>query len=225
MAKTISIAIDGPAGAGKSSAAKALAKKMSFIYMDTGALYRAVGLYCLRQGVALLKDEESVAPHLKDIVIEIKFIEGNQHVFLNGEDVSSLIRTQEVSMAASDVSSIPKVRAFLLDLQRNIASTTNLIMDGRDIGTVILPDADVKIFLTASAQARAQRRTLELKNKGEKVEYEQVLKEIIERDTNDSNREIAPLKVAEDAYVLDNSELNESQTVEKMEEIIKEKIG
>ncbi len=221
----VNIAIDGPAGAGKSSAAKALAKKMSFIYMDTGALYRAVGLYCLRQGVALLKDEESVAPHLKDIVVEIKFIEGNQHVFLNGEDVSSLIRTQEVSMAASDVSSIPKVRAFLLDLQRNIASTTNLIMDGRDIGTVILPDADVKIFLTASAQARAQRRTLELKNKGEKVEYEQVLKEIIERDTNDSTREIAPLKVAEGAYVLDNSELNESQTVEKMEEIIKEKIG
>ncbi len=218
----INIAIDGPAGAGKSSAAKALAKKMSFIYMDTGALYRSIGLYCLRNGVSELKNESVVAPHLKNIKIEIKFIDGAQYVFLNGEDVSSLIRTQEVSMAASDVSSVPKVREFLLDLQRNIASKTDLIMDGRDIGSVILPNADVKIFLTASPEARAQRRTLELEAKGEKVNYEEVLQQIIERDKNDSTRAIAPLKVADGAVVLDNSDIDEAETVKEMERIIKE---
>ncbi len=221
----INIAIDGPAGAGKSSAAKALAKKLSFIYMDTGALYRTVGLYCLRKGIKELKNEEAVGPCLDEISIEIKFIEGAQHVFLNGEDVSSLIRTQEVSMAASDVSSIPAVRTFLLNLQRNIAANNNLIMDGRDIGSVILPNAQVKIFLTASAQARATRRTLELKAKGEEVVYEEVLAQIIERDNNDSTRAIAPLKVAQGAVVVDNSLLNEAETVAEMERIIKEIIG
>ena len=220
----INIAIDGPAGAGKSSAAKALAKKMSFIYMDTGALYRSIGLYCIRAGVKELKNEALIAPLLKDISIEIKFIDGAQHVFLNGEDVSSLIRTQEVSMAASDVSSVPMVREFLLDLQRNIASETNLIMDGRDIGSVILPNADVKIFLTASPEARAKRRTLELEAKGEKAVYEEVLQQIIERDKNDSTRAIAPLKVADGAVVLDNSDIDEAETVAQMERIIKESL-
>jgi len=220
----INIAIDGPAGAGKSSAAKALAKKMSLIYMDTGALYRSIGLYCLREGVKELKNEAVVAPHLNNINIEIKFIDGAQHVFLNGEDVSSLIRTQEVSMAASDVSSVPKVREFLLDLQRDIAAKTNLIMDGRDIGSVILPNADVKIFLTASPEARAKRRTLELEAKGESVNYEEVLRQIIERDKNDSTRAIAPLKVADGAVILDNSDINEQETVAEMERIIKESL-
>ena len=218
----VNIAIDGPAGAGKSSAAKALAKKMSYIYMDTGALYRSIGLYCIRNGVTELKNEDAVAPLLKNIKIEIKFIDGAQHVFLNGEDVSSLIRTQEVSMAASNVSSIPKVREFLLDLQRNIAANTDLIMDGRDIGSVILPNADVKIFLTATPEARAKRRTLELEAKGEKVDYKEVLQQIIERDKNDSTRAIAPLKVADGAVILDNSDIDEAGTVAQMERIIKE---
>ncbi len=221
---SVNIAIHGPAGAGKSSAAKALAKKMSFIYMDTGALYRSIGLYCLRHNVKDLKNEAEIAPLLNDINIEIGFIEGTQHVFLNSEDVSDAIRTQEVSMAASAVSSVPKVREFLLDLQRDIAAKTDLIMDGRDIGSVILPNADVKIFLTASPEARAKRRTLELEAKGEKVVYEEVLSQIIERDKNDSTRAIAPLKVADGAVVVDNSELDEAGTVAEMERIIKEKL-
>lgn len=220
---SINIAIDGPAGAGKSSAAKALAKQLSFIYMDTGALYRTVGLYCLENGVEDFKNCDSVAALLPEIDIKIGFIDGAQHVFLNGEDVSSKIRTERISMAASAVSALPPVRAFLLDLQRNIAKENDLIMDGRDIGSVILPDADVKIFLTASPEARARRRFDELIAKGETADFAEVLRQIKERDYNDSTRAIAPLKQAEDAVLLDNSCLDREQTIEAMLNIVRER--
>ena len=221
----INIAIDGPAGAGKSSAAKILAKKLSFIYMDTGALYRTVGLYCLDNGVTDFKDSAKVESLLPSVNIAIKFMDGQQHVFLNGEDVSGKIRTERISMAASAVSALPAVRTFLLNLQRDIAAETNLIMDGRDIGSVILPDADVKIFLTASAESRAKRRTDELIAKGETADFNEVLKQIIERDTNDSTRAISPLIRAEDAVLLDNSELNLEETVEEMLSLIRKKVN
>ncbi len=221
----INIAIDGPAGAGKSSAAKILAKKLSFIYMDTGALYRTVGLYCLDNGVTDFKDSEKVESLLPDINIAIRFIDGRQHVFLNGEDVSGKIRTERISMAASAVSALLPVRTFLLNLQRDIAAETNLIMDGRDIGSVILPNADVKIFLTASAESRAKRRTDELIAKGEAADFNEVLKQIIERDTNDSTRAISPLIKAEDAVLLDNSEMNLEETVEEMLSLIRKKVN
>jgi len=202
----ISIAIDGPAGAGKSTVAKKVSAKLGFIYVDTGALYRAVGLYVLRKG-ASTTDQDAVTPLLADIRVELKFIDGAQRVFLNGEDVSESIRQNEVSMAASNVSAIPSVRAFLFDLQRKIAEENNIVMDGRDIGTVVLPHADAKIFLTATAEERARRRYLELEEKGQTVDYDQLLAEIKERDHNDSTRAIAPLKQAEDAVLVDTSKL------------------
>ncbi len=203
----LNIAIDGPSGAGKSTAAKLLSKNLGFLYIDTGALYRTVGLYCLRAGVSDLRCGKQVAPKLEEIQIELKFIDGAQRVLLNGEDVSDQIRTPEVSMAASDVSSIPCVREFLLELQRSIARENNVIMDGRDIGTVILPDAQVKFFLSASIEARARRRTKELKERGV-----------------DSSRAIAPLKAAEDALLIDNSALSLEETVALMERLIKERV-
>ena len=220
----LNIAIDGPSGAGKSTAAKLLSKNLGFLYIDTGALYRTVGLYCLRAGVSDLRCGKQVAPKLEEIQIELKFIDGAQRVLLNGEDASDQIRTPEVSMAASDVSSIPCVREFLLELQRSIARENNVIMDGRDIGTVILPDAQVKFFLSASIEARARRRTKELKERGVDAAYDTVLAEMEERDKNDSSRAIAPLKAAEDAVLIDNSALSLEEAVALMERLIKERV-
>lgn len=220
----INIAIDGPAGAGKSSIAKLVSKELGYIYVDTGALYRTVGLYSIRKGIDT-KDAEAVTATLKDIEIKLGFVDGAQHVFLNGEDVSDAIRTPEASMGASNVSAIPAVRTFLFDLQRDIAKNNNCIMDGRDIGTVVLPDAQIKLFLTASPEARAERRYKELIEKGEKVDFQDVLDDINKRDYQDSHREIAPLKQAEDALLVDNSGCNLEEGVALVMGIIKEKLN
>lgn len=211
--KTKKIAIDGPAGAGKSSVAKAVAKRLGFVYVDTGAMYRAVGLMVLKNGKNP-KIKEDVLSVLGDINIDIKYFDGVQNIFLNGENVSELIRTPEVSVAASDVAVIGEVRRKLVELQRDLAKRNNVIMDGRDIGTRVLPDADVKIFLTASAKERAQRRFKELKEKNIPCNFEEVLQEIKYRDKNDSEREIDPLRPASDSIVFDTTGL----TVEESEE-------
>ena len=220
----IKIALDGPSGAGKSTVAKAVAKRLSIVYVDTGALYRSIGLFIKRLGIDK-SDKESIIAQLKNIELSLQFKEGVQSVILNGEDVSGLIRTGEIAMYASAVSAIPEVRAFLLDTQRDIAHKNSVIMDGRDIGTVILPDAEVKIFMIASPEARAKRRYLELIEKGEGCTYEGVLKDIIERDKNDSTRAVAPAIPAEDAIFLDNSDLDIEGTVNKALEIIFSKVG
>ena len=220
----INIAIDGPAGAGKSSIAKLVSKELGYIYVDTGALYRTVGLYSIRKGIDT-KDAEAVTATLGDIEVKLGFVDGAQHVFLNGEDVSDAIRTPEASMGASNVSAIPAVRTFLFDLQRDIAKNNNCIMDGRDIGTVVLPDAQIKLFLTASPEARAQRRYKELIEKGEKVEFQDVLDDINKRDYQDSHREIAPLKQAEDAILVDNSGCNLEEGTKLVLDIIEKKLG
>lgn len=220
---SIAIAIDGPAGAGKSTISKAAAKRLGFIYIDTGALYRTVGLAATRAGVEP-KEGREVEELLASITVELTFNEkGEQVVLLNKEDVSGLIRTPEASMMASAISAVPSVRAFLLDLQRDIAKSNNVIMDGRDIGTVILPDAEVKIFLTASPEARATRRYKELKEKGMDVNYEDILQDVITRDYNDSHREIAPLKQADDAVLADTTEIDLEGSIELIISIIKEK--
>lgn len=224
MKKVINVAIDGPAGAGKSTISKAAAAKLGYIYIDTGALYRTVGVNALRKGTDV-KDALSVISTLTDdLKIELKFIDGEQRMFLGGEDVSEEIRTPEASMAASAVSAVPEVRKYLFDLQKNLAANNNCIMDGRDIGTVVLPDADVKIFLTASPEARAKRRHLELTEKGMDTKYADVLADMIERDYNDSHRAIAPLKQADDAVLADTSELNLQQSIELIISIIEGKI-
>ncbi|MBE6748913.1 MAG: (d)CMP kinase [Ruminococcaceae bacterium] len=220
----INVAIDGPAGAGKSTIARKAAAELGFIYVDTGALYRTVALNALRSGVKDTKNAEEVIPTLKNAEVSLKFIDGEQHVFLRDEDVSTAIRQNEVSMAASNVSSIPEVRAFLFDLQRNIAKNNDCIMDGRDIGTVVLPDAKIKIFLTASAEARADRRFKELQEKGQDVAYEVILKEIKERDYQDMNRATAPLKQAEDAVLVDTTEINLEESIALMISTIKERL-
>ncbi len=219
----INVAIDGPAGAGKSTVSCAAAKSVGYIYVDTGALYRAVGVNALRKGIDT-KDKTAVAESLKDISVDLVFENGEQKVLLNGENVSVEIRTPPASMAASDVSAVPEVRAFLFDLQRDIAARNNCIMDGRDIGTVVLPDAKVKIFLTASPEERAMRRYKELIEKGTQVEYKDVLDELIQRDYNDSHREIAPLKPAEDSVMLDTTGMNLEESVNEIIRIIKEKM-
>ncbi|MBR4050358.1 MAG: (d)CMP kinase [Clostridia bacterium] len=220
----INIAIDGPAGAGKSTIARSLAAKLGYIYVDTGALYRAVGVNAMRAGLDT-KNAEQVTSILGSTKVSLRFVDGEQRVFLGDEDVSLAIRTPEASMAASNVSAIPSVREFLFDLQRNIAKENNCLMDGRDIGTVVLPDAQVKIFLTASAQVRAKRRYDELLAKGMKAEYNEVLEEMIQRDYQDSHRAIAPLKQAEDAVLVDTSEMNLEQVLVALETIVKEKTG
>ena len=220
---TVAVAIDGPVGAGKSSIARTAAQRLGYIYCDTGALYRAVGLYCRRNGVDP-KSGDDVAAQLDDIRLEIRLDEGTQHVFLNGEDVSEEIRLPEISMAASAVSAIPAVRAALLDLQRDTAAKNSAIMDGRDIGTVVLPNADVKIFLTAKPEIRAKRRYDELVAKGKDVKFDDVLRELNERDYADTHRETAPLKQAEDAVLADTSELDFEQSVELVCGIIQDKI-
>lgn len=220
----IAIAIDGPAGAGKSTIAKLAAKELGFIYVDTGALYRAIGLCAYRNGIGS-KDADKIIDMLSDCKVELAFNDKKEQiVLLNGEDVSGFIRTPEISMYASDVSAIPEVRAFLLNLQRNMAKTNNIIMDGRDIGTVVLPDAQIKIFLTASAQVRAKRRYDELIEKGIDVKYEDVLSDVETRDYNDSHREIAPLKPADDGVIVDTSDLNLEQSVELLLNTMKERM-
>jgi cytidylate kinase len=219
----INIAIDGPAGAGKSTIAKTVSKELGYIYVDTGALYRTVGLNALRKGVDT-KDAEGVIATLDGLNVSLRFVDNEQRVFLGEEDVSAAIRQNEVSMAASNVSAIPKVREFLFDLQRDIAKNNNCIMDGRDIGTVVLPDAQIKLFLTASAEARADRRYKELVEKGQTVDYDVILKEIKERDYQDSHREIAPLKQADDAILVDSTEMDLPATINYMLNIIKERI-
>ena len=216
------IAIDGPSGAGKSSIAKAVAAKLGIVYVDTGALYRTVGYYVRSRGVTR-EDTAGMERCLPDIHIEVRYENGAQHVYLNGEDLGDKIREPEISMYASAVSAVPAVRAFLLDTQRDIAAKNSVIMDGRDIGTVILPNADVKIFMTASVQARAKRRTLELAAKGIDAKYEDVLREMEERDRNDREREVAPAVAAADAVLLDNSDLDVEQTVQAVLRIVEAK--
>lgn len=216
----INVAIDGPAGAGKSTIAKAAAKALGYIYVDTGALYRTVALGAVRAGV--LESDDGIAALLPNLQVELKFVDGRQHVYLNGEDVSDLIRTPEISMGASKVSAVPAVRAFLLDLQRDLAKKNNVIMDGRDIATVVLPNAQVKIFLSATPECRARRRYKELVEKGQTVTYEDVLADVNRRDYQDSHREIAPLKPSADSIMADTSELDLQQSTDLIINIIRE---
>ena len=218
-----SIAIDGPAGAGKSSVAKEAAKALGFVYVDTGALYRAVALYMLRHGITP-SDAEAVEAALPAVTVDLRYEPDGQHVLLCGEDVSDAIRMPEVSTAASDCSAIPAVRKFLFSLQTGMAERYDVLMDGRDIGTVVLPNAQVKIFLTASAEERARRRCRQLKEKGVEADYEKTRREIRERDEQDMNRETAPLKPAEDSVLLDTSELDFRGSVEKLLEIVRERM-
>lgn len=220
---SINVAIDGPAGAGKSTIARRAAKELGFIYVDTGALYRTVGLFSIRKGFDT-KDAEKVISTLGDIKITLGFKDGEQRVYLNEEDVSEAIRTPEASMGASNVSAIPKVREFLFDLQKNIAKENDCLMDGRDIGTVVLPDAQVKIFLTASPETRAKRRYDELIAKGTDVKFEDVLDDLIKRDYQDTHRDIAPLKQADDAVLVDTSSLTFDGSLEAVKNVIKEKL-
>ena len=225
--KHINIAIDGPGGAGKSTISKAVAKKLGIIYVDTGALYRTVGYFARENGLSVedVKVSELITPLLDKIAIEIKYVEGTQHVHLNGEDLGDKIRQPDISMYASAVSSVPNVRAFLLEAQKELAKKNSVIMDGRDIGTVILPDADVKIFLTASNEARATRRYNELIAKGQNVKYEDVLNEMNERDHADSTRSAAPLKAADDAIYFDNSDYDFEESVEYITKIVEDRTG
>ncbi len=220
----ISIAIDGPAGAGKSTIAKAVAKQLEYIYADTGALYRSIALNAINSGTNT-DNEAEINELLSNTKVEIKFIDGEQRVFLNSQDVSDKIRTTEVSMMASKVSAIAAVRDFLLELQRELARENNVIMDGRDIGTVVLPQAQVKIFLTASAQCRAKRRYKDYLAAGNtKESYEQILADIQQRDYNDSHRAVAPLRPAEDSVIVDTSDDTLEQSVEKITAVVNSKI-
>ncbi|MBQ3915477.1 MAG: (d)CMP kinase [Ruminococcus sp.] len=218
---TINIAIDGPAGAGKSTIAKMVSAKLGYIYVDTGALYRTVALYITENNIP----DEDIEKSLEKADVSLRFIDGAQRVFLGDRDVSDVIRTPEISMAASRTSAIPAVRAYLFETQQKIARENNIIMDGRDIGTVVLPNADVKIFLTASAEERANRRYKELAEKPDCPPYEDILKDIIQRDYQDMHREIAPLKQAEDAVLVDTTELNLEQSAEAIVKVIRDKTG
>ena len=219
-----SIAVDGPSGAGKSSLSKAVAKNYGIIYVDTGAMYRTIGLYCLRNEIDV-HDAAALEQAYPEIHIDIRYdADGLQRMILNGEDVTEAIRQPAVSIAASDVSAMPSCRAFLLETQRAFARTNSVIMDGRDIGTVVLPDADLKIYLTASAEARAQRRLKELKEKGMEATFEETLRDIEYRDYQDTHRETAPLKQADDAILIDTSELDYDQSLDLLCSIVAEKI-
>lgn len=219
-----SIAIDGPAGAGKSTLARRIAGELGFIYVDTGALYRTVALYLIREGIEA-SQAAAVEKALENIRVDIRFEDGVQQVYLNGERVSDLIRTPEVSMKASSSSALPCVRRFLLEQQRQMARAHDVVMDGRDIGTVVLPEADVKIFLTASPEERARRRYEELTEKGQTVSFEEVLRDMKQRDAQDENRAVAPLKPAEDALRVDTTGETLSQSVARMTGIIRERLG
>lgn len=218
------IAIDGPAGAGKSTIAKLVAKELSFIYVDTGAMYRAMALYLLRQKVDIENPEE-IAEECKNAQISIQYADGEQVVFLNQENVNRFLRLEEVGNMASVSSANPDVRTHLLNLQRDLAKRYSVVMDGRDIGTTILPNADVKIFLTASSKTRAERRYLELKEKGTECDLNEIQKDIEERDFRDMNREVSPLRQAEDAILVDSSEMSISQVVKRILQIYEEKIS
>lgn len=223
--KNYSIAIDGPSGAGKSTLAKAIAAEMGIVYVDTGALYRSIGYYAWKNGVDP-KDAEAVTATLPNIKVDMCYSDdGLQHMLLCGEDVTKEIRLPQISMYASDVSAIPAVRAFLLDMQRDMAKRYNVIMDGRDIGTVVLPDADVKIFLTAPAEVRAQRRMKELAERGTPCAFEEVLRDIEQRDWNDSHRETAPLRQADDAVLVDNGDIDFEESKQQLLRVIKEALG
>ncbi len=217
--KTINIAIDGPGGAGKSSISRTIADELGFIHVDTGAMYRAIGLYAVRHDCL---SEEAITQEIKNIQVELKFISGMQRVLLCGEDVTDFIRSPEVTMAASRVSAVGAVRAHLLDLQKKIAAENNVIMDGRDIGAVILPHADLKIYLTASDEERASRRYLELREKPDCPTYEQILEDIRQRDYNDMHREIAPLQRAEDAVLVDTTNMGFNEVVEHISDMIRQ---
>ena len=220
----INVAIDGPSGAGKSTIARSAAAQLGYVYIDTGALYRTIGLNAMRTGADLSSAEEIEKTLTDNLSVELKFVDGEQRMFLGGEDVSAEIRTPEASMAASKVSAVPAVRAYLFDLQRNMAENNNCIMDGRDIGTVVLPNAQVKIFLTASPEARAQRRYKELLEKGIDVKYDDVLSDINKRDWDDSHRAIAPLKKADDAILCDTSDIDLPSSIELVIDTIKNNI-
>ena len=225
MKRHYSIAIDGPSGAGKSSLARRAAAAFGFIYVDTGPIYRTVGLACYRAGINC-KDAGAVEKILPRLNIQMRFnAAGEQRMYLDEEDVSSRIRMPEISICASDVSTLPVVRSYLLDMQRRMAKNSNVIMDGRDIGTVVLPDADLKIFMTASSAARAQRRLLELQGKGVKANFEDVFRDIEYRDQQDSTRAAAPLKAAEDAVILDTTNLNLEESYRLLCRTIEEKLG
>ncbi len=217
----INIAIDGPAGAGKSTIAKKVAKELSFIYVDTGAMYRAMALYLLEKGIS---GDEKIAEACHGADISIRYENGEQQVILNGENVTAFLRREEVGNMASVSSANPEVRAHLLKLQRTLAKENDVVMDGRDIGTTILPDAEVKIFLTASPETRANRRYLELTEKGETCDMNEILKTIIERDVRDMNRAVSPLKQAEDAVLVDSSEMGIDEVVEKILSVYREKV-
>lgn len=220
----ISVAIDGPSGAGKSTLARKAASILEYLYVDTGAIYRTVALSAVRRGIDPA-DAQRLVPTLQELDIRLEYADdGLQHMYLNGEDVSQAIRVHEISQYASTVSAIPEVRAFLLDLQRDLARTNNVIMDGRDIGTVVLPDAQVKIFLTASPESRAKRRHLELQQRGQDTDFDTVLRDIIKRDEQDTNRPIAPLRQAEDAVLVDTTHLNLEQSLQAILDVIREKI-
>ena len=219
-----SIALDGPGGAGKSTVAKRVAARKGIIYVDTGAMYRRIALFMLRNDVDV-SDINAVQPLLSKVDIQIRFEDGTQKIILNGEDVSTRIRENRVSLAASTVSRHKEVRSFLLDTQRNLAKQNSVIMDGRDIGTVVLPDAQVKIYLTADVKERAKRRFKELQEKGQEVSFDELLDEIKLRDYQDMNRDVAPLRQADDAVLLDTTDLDFDQVVEKVLEIIREKTG
>ena len=220
-----SVAIDGPSGAGKSSIARRTAGKLGFLYVDTGAIYRTVGLAVRRSGIGS-KDIDAIVSLLPKLDIALRYAEdGEQHMFLDGEDVSGEIRTPEISLYASDVSAFPQVRDYLMETQRRLARENDVIMDGRDIGTVVLPDAGLKIFLTASPEARARRRLLELREKGQETVFEDVLRDILLRDKNDSSRAAAPLKQAEDALLLDTTDLDFEQSCATVESMIRERFG
>lgn len=219
----IAIAIDGPAGAGKSTIAKKVASELGYIYVDTGALYRAIGLAVSEQKIDM-SDKDALNNLLQRIDIAIVYLNGEQHVLLDDRDVSDAIRDEHISMMASSVSAQPEVRQFLLGLQRDFAKRDNVIMDGRDIGTVVLPGAQVKIFLTASPEVRAERRKRQIEENGDLIDYKTILETIIKRDYNDTHREIAPLKPADDAVILDTSDLTLEQSISKLIDIIKEHI-
>lgn len=223
--KFYSIAIDGPSGAGKSSLAKRLAAELGFIYADTGAIYRTVGLAVLKRGFDP-ENKEQILPMLPELEIKLCYNEqGEQRMYLDGEDVSGEIRLPEVSLAASDVSAMAEVRSFLMDMQRGLALSSSVIMDGRDIGTVVLPNADLKIFLTASAEARAERRLKELLEKGVATTFEEVLSDMIARDEQDSSRDAAPLKAAEDSVLVDTSDIGFEESLQLLRSIVRERLG
>ncbi len=219
----ISIAIDGPSSSGKSTVSKCLAKKLNFLNIDTGALYRAVAYFLIVNKINC-ENEPSIVKHLSKIKIDIKNKDYDQKIFLNNEDITNKIRSNDISMIASHISAMPSVRSYLLDLQRNLAKNNNVIMDGRDIGTVVLPNADIKIFLTASPEVRAKRRYKQLIRKNENISYEEILNTLNKRDFNDSQRKTAPLKPAHDALIFDNSEYTLNKTVDMLLKIIKERV-